>query len=129
MTHPFRAVALLVLAALPSLRAASSDVIHKSLVRIQTVSQDPDYRAPWNPGTIGEGIGAGFVIDGDRILTNAHVVSNGRKIWITRDGDPKRYVSTVKFIAHDTDLAIVQPLNMDFFKGMQPLEFNGIPKL
>jgi len=24
---------------------------------------------------------------------------------------------------------VLQPLNPDFFKGMQPLEFNGIPEL
>ena len=130
MTPFFRTGVLLFFAAiLPCLQAASPELIRKSLVRIQTVSQDPDYNAPWNPGTVGQGIGAGFIIDGDRILTNAHVVSNSRMIWVTREGDPTRYPAKVKFVAHDSDLAIVQPLNMDFFKGMQPLEFNGIPKL
>jgi len=124
-----RAALLLSLFLVTSVHAASSDIIRKSLVRIQTVSQDPDYNAPWNAGSIGQGIGSGFVIEGNRIMTNAHVVSNARKIWITREGDSNRYVATIIYIAHDADLAIVQPLNPDFFKGMQPLDFNGIPQI
>lgn len=132
MTPLLRAAILLplVLSFAPGAQAApSSDVIHKSLVRIQTVSQDPDYNAPWNSGSVDQGIGAGFVIDGNRIMTNAHVVSNSRKIWITREGDSTRYVAKILYIAHDSDLAVLRPLNPDFFKGMQPLEFNGIPEI
>ncbi len=52
---------------------------------------EPDYRAPWNSGSIGRGVGAGFVIDGQRILTNAHVVSNSRYLTVEREGDPNKY--------------------------------------
>ncbi|MDD5199616.1 MAG: trypsin-like peptidase domain-containing protein [Terrimicrobiaceae bacterium] len=128
MSHFLRPLLLLALLS-PIVGIASPDLIRKSLVRIQTVSQDPDYTTPWNTGVIGQGIGAGFVIAGDRILTNAHVVSNARMIWITREGDPNRYAAKIKFIAHDSDLAILQPLNLDFFKSMRPLEFNGIPEI
>jgi len=122
--------ALLFLFLLPDgLRAASPELIRQSLVRIQTVSQDPDYVTPWNTGTIGQGIGAGFVISGNRILTNAHVVSNARKIWITREGDPNRYVAKILHIAHDSDLAVLRPLNTEFFQGMRALEFNGLPEI
>ncbi len=128
MRHLLRA--LLVLALLPvSLPAASPELIRKSLVRIQTVSQDPDYTTPWNTGAIGQGIGAGFVIDGNRVLTNAHVVSNSRKIWITREGDSTRYPAKIQHIANDCDLAVLQPLNPNFFKGMRSLEFDGIPDI
>src|ERR1700736_5310235 len=78
--------------------------IRKSLVRISTTSQDPDYKVPWNPGTMSGGVGAGFVIDGNRILTNAHVVSNARFISVQRENDPRQYSGQVKFIAHDCDL-------------------------
>ncbi len=43
--------------------------IQKSLVRITATEVEPDYRAPWNSGAIQRGVGAGFVIDGSRILT------------------------------------------------------------
>src|SRR4051794_39076735 len=46
--------------------------VQKSLVRITATSVEPDYRAPWNAGSLQRGIGAGFVISGNRIMTNAH---------------------------------------------------------
>jgi len=52
--------------------------VQKSLVRITATAVEPDYKAPWNSGGIQRGVGAGFVISGNRILTNAHVVSNSR---------------------------------------------------
>src|ERR1700747_1851187 len=101
--------------------------IHKSLVRITTTSQDPDYRVPWNPGNITVGIGAGFVIDGNRILTNAHVVSNGRLIVIEKENDPKEYIGKVEFIGSDCDLAVVKVQDSNFYKGTSPVHFGGLP--
>ena len=103
--------------------------MRRSLVRIQTVSQEPDYTTPWSPGRIARGTGAGFVIDGNRIITNAHVVSNARLITVTREGDPKPYPARVIAVAHDSDLAVLTPLNLAFFVGMVPLEFGGLPAI
>jgi S1-C subfamily serine protease len=103
--------------------------IQKSLVRITVTEQEPDYRAPWNAGTIGRGVGAGFVIDGNRIMTNAHVVSNARYLTVERDGDPNKYSAKVLFVAHDCDLALITVSTPNFFKNMTPLQFGGIPEL
>jgi len=56
--------------------------VQKSLVRITATSVEPDYKAPWNSGGIERGVGAGFVVSGNRILTNAHVVSNSRYLTV-----------------------------------------------
>jgi S1-C subfamily serine protease len=103
--------------------------IQKSLVRITATEVEPDYRAPWNSGGVQRGIGAGFVIDGNRIMTNAHVVSNSRYLTVERDGDPNKYPATVLFVAHDCDLALLKVASADFFKNMVPLTFGGIPEL
>lgn len=103
--------------------------IQKSLVRITATEVEPDYRAPWNSGGVQRGIGAGFVIDGNRIMTNAHVVSNARYLTVERDGDPNKYPATVLFVAHDCDLAVLKVASADFFKNMVPLTFGGIPAL
>jgi len=103
--------------------------VHKSIVRITTTAQEPDYRVPWNPGSISTGIGAGFVIDGNRILTNAHVVSNGRFISVQRENDPRQYSGQVKFIGHDCDLAIVTISDPNFFKTMLPLHLGPLPTI
>jgi S1-C subfamily serine protease len=102
--------------------------VQKSLVRITATEVAPDYRAPWNAGMLGRGIGAGFVIDGNRIMTNAHVVSNSRYLTVERDGDPNKYQAKVLFVAHDCDLALIT-VDPNFFKNMLPLKLGGIPEL
>src|SRR4029453_14140177 len=103
--------------------------VQKSLVRITATAVDPDYKAPWNAGGLQRGVGAGFVISGNRIMTNAHVVANSRYITVERDGDPNKYPAQVQFIANDCDLALITVPSKDFFKNMVPLKFGGIPAL
>src|SRR6476660_1282501 len=103
--------------------------VQKSLVRITATSVDPDYKAPWNAGGLQRGVGAGFVISGNRIMTNAHVVANSRYITVERDGDPNKYPAQVQFIANDCDLALITVAAKDFFKNMLPLKLGGIPAL
>ena len=103
--------------------------VQKSLVRITATEVAPDHRAPWNAGMLGRGIGAGFVIEGNRIMTNAHVVSNTRYLTVERDGDPNKYPARVVFVAHDCDLALITVDSPEFFKNMVPLGFGGIPEL
>src|SRR5512132_725868 len=62
--------------------------VQKSLVRITATAVDPDYKAPWNAGGLQRGVGAGFVVSGNRIMTKAHVVANSRYITVERDGEP-----------------------------------------
>src|SRR5437763_8056912 len=103
--------------------------VQKSVVRITATSVEPDYKAPWNAGGLERGVGAGFVISGNRIMTNAHVVANSRYITVERDGDPNKYPATVQFIANDCDLALITVPAPDFFKNMLPLKFGAIPAL
>jgi S1-C subfamily serine protease len=103
--------------------------VQKSLVRITTTAAEPDYKAPWNAGGLQRSVGAGFIIDGNRIMTNAHVVSNSRYLTVERDGDPNKYPAKVQFVANDCDLALITVPAPDFFKNMIPLKFGAIPAL
>lgn len=113
----------------PDLFAQPNGKIQNSVVRITGTDLQPDYKAPWNSGGVQRGIGAGFIIAGDCIMTNAHVVSNSRYLTVERDGDPKKYPASVLFIAHDCDLALLKVASPDFAKGMTQLAFGGIPEL
>jgi len=103
--------------------------VQRSLVRITNTAAEPDYKAPWNAGGLQRSVGAGFVIDGNRVMTNAHVVSNSRYLTVERDGDPNKYPAKVQFVANDCDLALITVPAPDFFKNMIPLKFGGIPAL
>lgn len=119
---------LLLFAVLASGLAHAAPVA-KSLVRIEATSQEPDYKAPWNPGQVSGGVGAGFIIGGNRIMTNAHVVSNARFLTVSKEGDPKPHQARVVFIAHDCDLAILTVDEPGFFKNTVALDFGGIPAI
>ncbi len=115
-----------------SLRAAESnqvDQVRGSLVRVSVTSQSPNFRTPWVSGSTSSGRGAGFVVAGQMIMTNAHVVSNARFITLEKEGDPNSYPAQVVHIAHDCDLALVKPDQDAFFEQTAALEFGGIPPL
>lgn len=126
MFRLFSGVLCVLLAQTLTLSAAK---VAESLVRIQATSQDANYRAPWSGGEIVSGVGAGFVIANNRIMTNAHVVSNARFLAVTKEGDPKLYPARVVYIAHDCDLAVLTVDSPDFFKGTVALEFGDIPEI
>ncbi len=104
-------------------------MVRKGVVRLSVAAQVPDYSVPWNPGRITRGTGTGFLISGNRILTNAHVSSNARFIAVQKENDSRMYEAKVKFIAHDCDLAILEVPDESFFDGMSPLSLGGVPSL
>ena len=112
-----------------SVVAQPNGKMNQSVVRITATDVEPDYKAPWNSGAIQRGVGAGFLIDGDRIMTNAHVVSNSRYLTVERDGDPNKYPARLLFVAHDCDLALIKVASPEFTKNVRALTFGGIPAL
>jgi len=107
--------------------STSANVMEKSVVMIRSVSQDFDYVTPWKQMTMGQGLGSGFIIEGNRILTNAHNVSNNKYIEVKKQNLAKRYPAVVTFIGHDCDLAVLAVLDQGFFSDMTALELGGIP--
>lgn len=122
----FLSITLAIFSTLAVLNAVE---ISRSLIRIEATSQEPNYKTPWNPGDVLSGVGAGFVVDGKRVMTNAHVVSNARFLTISKEGDPNPYLAKVLHVAHDCDLALLGVEDPNFFKGTLPLEFGGIPEI
>lgn len=129
--HTTMTIILLMVATAPRPASGSEDIDsnRKSVVRIYTVSQTPDFTAPWDPGHSNTGMGTGFIISNRRILTNAHVVSNARFITVEKEGDARRYEAYVQFIAHDCDLAMLEVPDSSFFKETAELPLGGVPSL
>jgi len=120
---------LCLLFAISAVAATPASEMKKSVVRITVTEQEPNYKVPWVAGSIGGGVGAGFVIDSQRIMTNAHVVSNARYLSVSKEDDPKQYLARVEFVGHDCDLAVIKIDDANFFKGTAPLKFGGIPEI
>ena len=95
----------------------------RAVVKIYVTTQREDFTTPWQGGRIGHGTGSGFVIDGRRILTNGHIVSDARFIQVQKDGDPKRYDAKVAFMGYDCDLAILTVADPSFYENTRPVVF------
>jgi len=126
--HRYFTALLLSIVPVSAAQPAASDVYH-SVLRVEVATQVPDYETPWNSGRFSGGIGTGFIIGKNRILTNAHVVSNGRRVLITVHGSPVKYPAKVDFIAHDCDLALLSVENFKDFELFPEFELGEVPSL
>lgn len=99
----------------------------KSVVQIINYAQGPNWVEPWRFSRVASGLGSGFVIKGNRIMTNAHVVSWSKQLIVHRYQDPKPYRATVEFIGHDCDLAILKVEDEAFFDGIEALQIGELP--
>jgi len=99
------------------------------VVKIFVTTNKMDYYRPWQSKGIKSSGGSGTIIKGNRILTNAHVVSDHTFIQVKKDADPKKYTAHLVAIGHDCDLALLEVEDPHFFDNIIPLEFGDLPKL
>ena len=121
-------IKLLLLALLFFSTLVAQESVKDSIVKIYTVSKIPNYSTPWN-SNIKRSHGSGTIIDGNRILTNAHVVANETFIEVKRHGQTQRYEAELEFISHQADLAILKIKDETFFKGTKSLKCGTLPEI
>ncbi len=124
MPHLIKIFPLLCLLVAGILQANEAE---RAVVKIVNFSQSPDWQEPWKFSQVRPGAGSGFVIEGNRIMTNAHVVSWSRQILVFRYQDPQPYRATIEYIGHDCDLAVLLVEDTAFFEGLNPLEIGELP--
>ncbi|MEK7383954.1 MAG: trypsin-like peptidase domain-containing protein [Elusimicrobiota bacterium] len=111
-----------------SAHAADDASQRRATVQIHFVARDPDWSQPWQYSRQNSGTGSGVVIDGRRILTNAHMVSDSTYLTVRRPGDVKRWPAHVEFVAHDGETALLKVEDPEFFKGINPVVFGELPQ-
>ena len=107
--------------------AAGLEGMDKSVVMIRSVGQEFDFATPWKQKNMMQGVGSGFIIEGKRVLTNAHNVSNNKYIELQKENVAKRYPAKAAFIGHDCDLAVLTVDDANFFDDTIALELAGLP--
>jgi S1-C subfamily serine protease len=100
---------------------AEQDAIRASVVKIHVTQRYPDPFRPWTKSQSREMSGTGFVIDGKRILTNAHVVSFASQVYVQAHGSSEKVAAKVAHIHVGIDLAVLTIDDDAFFEGRPPL--------
>ncbi|MDZ4200355.1 MAG: serine protease [Kiritimatiellia bacterium] len=127
MDRPLAEVAPIPLPAPPGAEPINN--LYRSVFRIESTAQSFDYKAPWNSGGFGGGNGTGFLVGRNKILTNAHVISNTRRLQIRKYDEAGIYSARVLFIAQDCDLALIELEDPSVIEHLQPLELGSVPPL
>jgi len=103
--------------------------IEDSVIKIYCASQSYVFDQPWKKTSVSSGRGTGFIAENNRILTNAHVVSNAKYIEVQTFKGAKKYIAQVEFISHGSDLALLRVADKSFYKDLVPLKFGKLPEL
>ena len=117
------------LAVQPSILNAQ-DSIRDLVVKIHAVHHTPDLLRPWTKNSPQQVKGSGVVIDGKRILTNAHVVRYASQIYVQPNQSARRIPARVEAISPSIDLALLTLDDDSFFDNRGALPFaNELPRV
>ena len=111
---------------------ARRPVPEDSIVRVTSLLRLPNPVRPWtkqNPAEVG---GTGVIIDGQRILTNAHLVLYAEEVYVQPGQGGDRVEAKVAAIGPGIDLAVltIDPAEGEFFAKRPPLaRAAGLPEV
>lgn len=109
--------------------ASNADEVPPSLVQIFIQSNPVDLSSPWQKQGVESSSGSGVIIDGNRILTAAHVITESVSVEVKREGMTKRYIASVEFTCHECDLAVLTVKEPGFFEEVDPINLGDTPEL
>jgi len=100
---------------------AATDAVANSVVKIFATMRYPDTSRPWTKQAPSEVTASGVIIDGKRILTNAHVVLYATQIQIQANRAGDKIAAKVSAVAPGIDLALLTVDDDSFFESHPPL--------
>lgn len=115
-------IGLGLLAGAPAGADEGDDRVRDTVVKVFATMRAPEPVRPWMKASPREGTGTGIVIEGKRILTNAHVVLYASQVFIQPNESGQKLPATVEAIAPGIDLALLKLDDESFFDGRTPLE-------
>jgi S1-C subfamily serine protease len=95
--------------------------IRESVVKISATMRYPDLTHPWTKHSPQDASGTGVVIDGKRILTNAHVVLYASQLFVESYQSSDKLPAKVEAVSPGIDLAILKLEDESFFDKRPPV--------
>jgi S1-C subfamily serine protease len=109
---------------------AQKNLVENSVVKIFAQVRRPELTKPWTKQSPQEISGSGVVIDGKRILTNAHVVLYASQVQVQASQAGDKLSATVEAIAPGIDLAVLKLDDESFFDTHPALpRVNSLPQI
>ena len=100
---------------------SASSAVEASVVKVFSTMRYPDLYRPWTKQAPSDATGSGVVIEGKRVLTNAHVVLYASQVQIQANQAGDKVSATVEAVAPGIDLALLKLDDESFFDTHQPL--------
>ena len=97
-------------------------LVENSVVKVFSSVRSPDLPKPWTKQSPREISGTGIVIEGKRILTNAHVVLYASQVQVQANQAGDKISATVEAIAPGIDLAVLKLDDETFFDSHPALQ-------
>src|SRR5882757_2984383 len=101
--------------------AVQPPALENSVVKIFSTMRYPDPFKPWTKQAPSEATASGVVIEGRRILTNAHAVLYASQVQVQANAAGDKVSATVLAIAPGIDLAVLQLDDPGFFDTHPPV--------
>jgi len=98
-----------------------------AVVKVYVAAVAPSHDAPWRPGQSYGATGSGAVIEGGRVLTNAHVVLGHTFVQVRANGSAQKHLARVAFVSHLADLALLEVDAPEFHDGVRALPLGELP--
>jgi S1-C subfamily serine protease len=110
--------------------AEKSPAIENSVVKVFATMRYPDPFKPWSKQAPQESTASGVVIEGKRILTNAHAVLYASQVQVQANTAGDKISATVVAVAPGIDLAVLKLDDDSFFATHAPLpRANKLPQI
>ena len=104
--------------------------IENAVVKVFSTLRYPDPFRPWTKQAPSEVTASGVVIEGKRILTNAHVVLYASQVQIQANQAGDKLSASVVAVAPGIDLAVLKLDDDSFFKTHAPINrASGMPNI
>jgi S1-C subfamily serine protease len=102
-------------------KQGNGDSVQNSVVKVFSTVRMPDTFRPWAKQAPQEISGSGVIIEGHRILTNAHVVLYANQIQVQANQNGDKVSATVEAVAPGIDLALLKLDDESLFSVHPPL--------
>ncbi|CAN1322112.1 Protease Do-like 9 [Linum perenne] len=100
-----------------------------AVVKVFCVHTDPNFSLPWQRKRQYSSSSSGFIVEGRRVLTNAHSVEHHTQVKLKKRGSDTKYLAKVLAIGTECDIALLTVDDDEFWEDVKPVEFGNLPAL